>query len=51
MKRKTTKRLGCLTNGKPQTHSKPKLTLFLFCLHLGFGVNCLTASEPANVPP
>ena len=51
MKRKTTKRLGCLTNSKPQTHLKPKLTLFLFCLHLGFGVNCLAASEPANAPP
>ena len=51
MKRKTNKRLGCITNSKPQTHSKPKLTLFLFCLHLGFGVHCLAASEPANAPP
>jgi hypothetical protein len=27
---------------------KTKLTLLLFCLHLGFGAACLAASEPIN---
>ena len=30
MKRKTTKRLGCLTNGKTQTHSKPTMSTTAF---------------------
>jgi len=44
-------RLGCLTNSKPQTHLKPNLTLLLFCLHLGFGADCLAASELTHSRP
>jgi hypothetical protein len=39
------------TNAKPQAHLKTKLTLLLFCLHLGFGADCLAASEPASGRP
>ena len=51
VKRKTTKRLGFLTHSKSHTHLKPRLTVFLFCLCLGFGADCLAASESANAPP
>jgi hypothetical protein len=36
---------------KPSIHLKTKLTLLLFCLHLGFGADCLAASEPAGGHP
>ena len=39
------------TCAKPPVHLKTKLTLLLFCLHLGFGADCLAASEPTNSRP